>query len=84
MGLTPLARLYWPGWFDQHKSFLDTAKCSSSEMLLVGDSIDSGLSRYYRAWSKYFEPYDAFNFGPPGDCGRMLCGGFSIEDCQLN
>ena len=68
MGLKPLPRLYKPGWFDQHKSFVDTAKCSSSKVLLIGDSIVSGLSRYDRVWSKYFEPYDALNCGSPGDC----------------
>ena len=68
MGLKPLPRFYKPGWFDQHKSFVDTAKSSSSNVLLIGDSIVSGLLRYSRVWSKYFEPYDALNFGSPGDC----------------
>ena len=43
-------------------------KSSSSNVLLIGDSIVSGLSRYSKVWSKYFEPYDALNFGSPGDC----------------
>ena len=55
MGLKPLPRFYKPGWFDQH-------------VLLIDDSIVSGLSRYSRVWSKYFEPYDVLNFGSPGDC----------------
>ena len=68
MGLKPLPRFYKPGWFDRHKSFVDIAKSSSSNVLLIGDCIVSGLLKYSRVWSKYFEPYDALNFGSPGDC----------------
>ena len=68
MALKLLPRFYKPGWRENHSSFVDTAKCSSSKILLIGDSIVSGLTRYSRVWSKYFEPFDTLNFGSPGDC----------------
>ena len=30
-------------------------------------TIVSGLTRYFRVWSKYFEPFNTLNFGSPGD-----------------
>ena len=68
MALKPLPRFYKPGWREKHNSFVDNAKCTSSRILLIGDSIVSGLTRYSRVWSKYFEPLNALNFGSPGDC----------------
>ena len=68
MALKPLPRFYNPGWREKHNSFVDTAKCSSSKILLIGDSIVSDLTRYSRLWSKDFEPFDTLNFGSPGDC----------------
>ena len=35
---------------------------------MISDSIVSGLTRYSRVWSKYFEPLNTLNFGSPGDC----------------
>ena len=32
-------------------------------MLLIGDSIVAGLSRYKTVWNKYFKPYKALNCG---------------------
>ena len=68
MALKPLPRFYKPRGREKHNSFVDTAKCTSSRILLTGDSIVSDLTRYSRVWSKYFEPLNALNFGSPGDC----------------
>ena len=47
--------------------FVDIAVNTKQETLLIGDSIVSGLSRYWKVWSKYFEPLQALNFGIGGD-----------------
>ena len=47
--------------------FVDIAANTKQEILLIGDSIVSGLSRYRKVWSKYFEPLQALNFGIGGD-----------------
>ena len=36
-------------------------------VLLIGDSIAAGLTRYQTVWKKYFKPYKALNCGIAGD-----------------
>ena len=55
------------GWYEEHEKFVAIATRSLSSVLLVGDSLVNGLSRYHRVWSKYFEPLRALNFGVGGD-----------------
>ena len=47
--------------------FVDIVANANQEILLIGDSIVSGLSRCRKVWSKYFEPHRALNFGIGGD-----------------
>ena len=42
----PIPRKSKPGWEEQHKMFVDIAANTKQEILLIGDSIVSGLSRY--------------------------------------
>ena len=67
MASKPIPRKSKPGWEEQHKMFVDIAANTKQEILLIGDSIVSGLSRYQKVWSKYFEPLQALNFGIGGD-----------------
>ena len=46
---------------------LHLSETSRAEILLIGDSIISGLSRYHSVWSKYFRPLQVLNFGIGGD-----------------
>ena len=50
MALKPLPRFSKPGWNEKQKSFVDTAKCSFSKIVLIGDSIVSSLTRYPMIW----------------------------------
>ena len=56
-----------PGWNDSHRKFTNIAGNSRSTVLLIGDSIVKGLYRYKTVWKKYFEPFEALNFGIGGD-----------------
>ena len=67
MASKPIPRKSKPGWEEQHKMFVDIAANTKQEILLIGDSIISGLSRYRKVWSKYFEPLQDLNFGIGGD-----------------
>ena len=67
MASKPIQRNSKPGWEEQHQMFVDIAANTKQELLLIGDSIVSELSRYGKVWSKYFEPLQALNFGIGGD-----------------
>ena len=56
-----------PGWNDLHRKFTNIAGNSRSTVLLIGNSIVKGLFRYKTVWKKYFEPFEALNFGIGGD-----------------
>ena len=47
--------------------FVDIAANTKQEILPIGDSIVSGLSRYWKVWSKYFEPLQALKLAIGGD-----------------
>ena len=64
---TPVSRDYRIGWIDHHNGNKDTALQSKSNILIIGDSIVSGLTRYKDIWYKYFGKNHALNFGIPGD-----------------
>ena len=84
IALKPLPRFYKPGWHEKHNSFVDTAKCTSSRILLIDDSIVSGLTRYSRVWSKYFELLNTLTLAHQETVWRMFCGGLNMENCQPN
>ena len=61
----PASRDNKPGWYKLHAKQAKDTYCTSSDTLLVGDSIVSGLSRYKSIWSRYFKNVE--NNGIPGD-----------------
>ena len=64
---TPFGRGFKPGWHTQHENFSHIAQTKGARILLIGDSIVNGLSRYNTVWYKYFESRQALNFGIGGD-----------------
>ncbi|XP_065674481.1 platelet-activating factor acetylhydrolase IB subunit alpha1 [Hydra vulgaris] len=64
---TPSYRDNKAGWFETHNKHAALAVSSKSEVILIGDSIIAGLSRYHNVWRKYFNPLKALNFGIGGD-----------------
>ena len=63
MASKPIPRSYKQEWENQHKSYVS----SKSPVVLMGDSIISGLCRYRKIWSEFFYPVKALNFGIRGD-----------------
>lgn len=63
----PCGRDTKAGWYDIHKRHVDLASRSNSSVILCGDSIIAGLSRYNSVWNKHFKPWNALNFGIGGD-----------------
>eukprot|EP00795_Rhopilema_esculentum_P017748 gene17748-9420_t len=64
---TPIGRNTKPGWYAEHDKFVHISQTAGAGILLIGDSIINGLSRYHSVWSKYFGPLRALNFGIGGD-----------------
>ena len=65
---TPVGRNSKPGWYTEHHKFVHMSQTrGAGEILLIGDSIINGLSRYQIVWSKYFRPLRASKFGIGGD-----------------
>lgn len=56
-----------PGWDKEHQQNVALAESSDINVVLTGDSIIKGLSRYPKIWRKYFAPLKALNFGIGGD-----------------
>ena len=61
----PASRDTKPGWYKLHNKHANAAFNSSSDTLLIGDSIVSGLSRYESVWNSHFK--NALNQGIGGD-----------------
>ena len=55
------------GWYKTHNNLDILATILRPSVLLRGDSIVAGLSRYQTLWKKCFKPYKALNRGMPGD-----------------
>lgn len=55
------------GWDTEHTQNVALARRPGVDVLLTGDSIIKGLSRYPRVWRKYFMPLKSLNFGVGGD-----------------
>ncbi|XP_068755231.1 uncharacterized protein [Montipora capricornis] len=55
------------GWDNEHDQNVALAKNPDINVVLTGDSIIKGLSRYPRIWRKYFAPLKSLNFGIGGD-----------------
>jgi len=66
-------RLSKIGWMDNFSKLNLIAECSSSRILLIGDSLISGLSRYESVWKTYFFKRNTLNCGFRGDrCLNVL------------
>jgi len=63
----PYPRISKIGWMDDFSSLNILAKCSKSSILLIGDSLIAGLSRYDFVWQKYFFRRNTLNCGMGGD-----------------
>ena len=64
---TPECRDYRIGWEDTHNDHINLAKTSNTDILITGDSIAHGLTRYKKVWHEFFGKKSALNFGMPGD-----------------
>lgn len=64
---TPQGRDNKAGWYDIHNKHHSLASTSRTTLVLCGDSIIAGLSRYPKIWGQYFKPFRALNFGIGGD-----------------
>ena len=51
MASIPVARDNRPSWFDKHNANVESAATSSSNILLIGDSIVKGLARFHAMWT---------------------------------
>ena len=53
------------GWQKTHISHKKPLKNSATPIIIIGDSIATGLRRYLHIWKNYFK--DALNLGISGD-----------------
>ena len=81
---SPMGRDNKHGWYEEHEKFVAIAAGSLSSVLLVGDSLVNGLTRYHRVWSKYFEPLRALNFGVGGDRTQHVLWRIENGEIPLN
>ena len=81
---SPMGRDNKHGWYEEHEKFVAIATRSLSSVLLVGDSMVKGLTRYHRVWSKYFEPLLALNFGVGGDRTQHVLWRIENGEIPLN
>ena len=63
----PTGRNNKVGWYKSHNNLAILAKRLHVSVLLIGDSIVAGLSRYQTVWKKHFKPYKPLNCDIPGD-----------------
>lgn len=56
-----------PNWGSTHLQYSSLAKKSGRKIILAGDSMVKGLTRYPRVWRSYFASLGALNFGIGGD-----------------
>ena len=52
---------------NKHNEQVALAKLLNSEVILIGDSLIAGLSRYKTVWKKYFLSRNVANFSIGGD-----------------
>ena len=64
---TPTPRDCRIGWHDKHQDHEKLANTSKADIVIFGDSIAYGLTRYSNIWHKNFPKQSALNFGIPGD-----------------
>ena len=64
---TPESRFYKRGWYETHEKHNILITRKNPSLLLIGDSIVAGLSRYKTVWDKHFAGYNTINCGIGGD-----------------
>ena len=62
----PSARHNKVGWFENQQKHICLTKRMQPTILLIGDSIIAGLTRYQNVWKKYFKFPKTVNCGIPG------------------
>lgn len=63
----PTGRDNKAGWYGIHDKHVLIASQKQANVLLCGDSIIAGLSRYSSIWSRHFKPLNTVNCGIGGD-----------------
>ena len=61
----PASRDNKPGWYKLHNKYASQIFNSNADIIIVGDSIVTGLSRYTSVWDRFFP--DVVNAGIGGD-----------------
>ena len=64
---TPQSRFHKRGWYQTHCQHNVLLTKKDPTLLLIGDSIVAGLSRYKTVWDKHFAGYNTINCGIGGD-----------------
>ena len=64
---TPALRSSKLGWYENFREQNLLLNNSSSNILLIEDSLISNISRYQDVWSQYFSKRDTLKFSFPGD-----------------
>ena len=69
---TPSGRDNKSGWYDIHQKHVNLSLNSKTILVLIGDSIVAGLSRYANIWRSFFKTFDTLNYGIGGDCTQHV------------
>ena len=69
---TPSGRDNKSGWYDIHQKHVNRSLNSKTILVLIGDSIVAGLSRYANIWRSFFKTFDTLNYGIGGDCTQHV------------
>ena len=69
---TPSGRNNKSGWYDIHQKHVNLSLNSKTKLVLIGDSIVAGLSRYANIWRSFFRTFDTLNYGIGGDCTQHV------------
>ena len=64
---TPSDRDNKSGWYDIHQKHVNLSLNSKTILVLIGDSIVAGLSRYANIWWTFFKTFHTLNYGIGGD-----------------
>ena len=64
---TPSGRDNKNGWYDIHQKHVNLSFNWKTTLVLIGDSIVAGLSRYANIWRTFFKTFRTLNYGIGGD-----------------
>ena len=64
---TPSGRDNKNGWYNIHQKHVNLSLISKAILVLIGDSIVAGLSRYANIWRTFFKTFHILNYGIGGD-----------------